>query len=345
VKSCFPHIALVLAGALAGCAMPGASGIDSGVALDRKSDNATLYVLNRLINAPTVTVYSGGGKTLLRTLQLGETGHFSRSAYELAASQSGLLYNLSPSKPKDTNGPGILNIYRDKGAKLISSVNLAKHYGRLALDKGGNVYTVCANRTICEYESNGKLLRQINTTNTLGRVEPIALAVDNSGNLAVLSDSVFVYPPGSNKPSWKIKFEQGTETSSEAFDPSGNLYISDFGNHVREYAPNTTTPVRVITEGVSVPTEVLCDSSSNLYVLNEFSVTVYAPQATTPSATVSAGISGPTAMAFDRDNDLYVSNEGSRDSSSVTVYAAGTLSLMRTVTNGVEGPTSIGVGP
>jgi len=328
-------------------AMPGISEVETASrGPNEKSTNITVYILNLNINTPTVSVYSQGGAKFVRTLALGEIGHFSENSYALAATRPGLLYTLSPTDPKRVTSPGVLNVYRDKGQKQITSVDLEKNYARLAVDEHGDAYTVCQKLVICEYTSGGQPLRQINTKNILGRDTPVALAVDRNGDLAVLGNSAFVYPPGSKKPTWRIPSTEEMNNSSEAFDPSGNLYIADFHGYVREYAPNSGTPSRIITQGIETPTQVLCDSSGNLYVLNTYTITVYAAGATSPNATITDGLNEPSAMALDSADNLYVANSSrSNATGTMTVYAAVTYSLLRTVTSGVETPRAIGVSP
>jgi DNA-binding beta-propeller fold protein YncE len=85
------------------------------------------------------------------------------------------------------------------------------------------------------------------------------------------------------------------------FDGSGNLYVANAGdNDVTVYAPGSTSVLRTISQGVSVPDALGFDGSGNLYVVNykRRTVTVYAPGKTSVLRTISQGLVNPRALAF-----------------------------------------------
>ena len=127
-----------------------------------------------------------------------------------------------------------------------------------------------------------------------------------------------------------------------AFDASGNLYVTNFGNNfngttVSVFAPGSATPTSTLT-GLSFPSALRFDSSGNLYVINTNtnSVEVFAPQATTPTSTLT-GLDDPTALAFDSSDNLYVANA---DANTVSVYSPGSTTPTRTLT-GLDAPVAL----
>ena len=97
-----------------------------------------------------------------------------------------------------------------------------------------------------------------------------------------------------------------------AMDRKGNLYVANThecgGKTIVVYAPNSTTPSRVITKGVSGPNALAFDSAGNLYVANILhpAVTVYAPGSTVPARTIKAPY--PWDLTLDAADNLYVAN-------------------------------------
>ncbi|HEY1682128.1 MAG TPA: hypothetical protein VGF98_10865 [Candidatus Tumulicola sp.] len=306
----------------------------------------TVSALNLGGSTATVTVYSNAGARLLRTISLVAVDDLTKKLFNMTASSSGFLYIELPADPGQVKSPGLLTIYKGKGAKKIASIGLSSNYYLLVADAVGNVYTMCKNRLMCEYNASGKSVRKINV-GKYGWNGAEALAVDSSGDLAIVyNDAAMVFPPGATKPSWSIGSSQGMGGNiSATFDPSGNLYIAGINDKVFVFAPNASSPSYVIEDGVANPSEVVCDSLGNLYVLNGSTIARYAQGESTPESTIGVGPSA-VSMALDAADNLYVANEGgSGNTGSVTVYAAGSNSLVRTVTNGIEGPASVGVSP
>lgn len=370
-------IGVCLSGALlAACGGPGTltsqSASQSGLPAQRgtmpvtpagKSNSPTLYVLNSGGGkAFAVTVYSDGGASLLRSISFGEDSE------GFTVDPLGHFYVAFPETQGDPGGPGLLNIYGSRGAKVLRTLHQRHPFGLLTIDGSGNLYTLCANARVCEYASAKQhVIRKI-ALGKFGSGRSTALATDASGNLA--SDSLYgpvlVFAPGATEPYWKIT--TGIDFSTAlAFDAAGDLYVVNFGNEsldpgsVAVYAPGSSSPMRTITDGVVKPSALAFDGAGNLYVLNYCiyqpssgcaqapAVTVYAPGGVTPIRTITTGIGGAGALTLDQSADLYVANSGSTtppsDPGSVTVYAPGGSSPMRTVTQDVQNPVALGLGP
>lgn len=338
------------AGGLATQPSGGGVGATNSQLSSSKNAQSTLYALNVGGSSATVTVYSQGKTKPTRTITLGPVAEATQRFYNMAVSSAGFLYTELPANPADSHSKGILNIYASKGSKHLATVNLGKNYHLLTTDSVGNVYTMCKTALLCEYTSSGKNVRKIN----MGKFglpywrNIQALAVDDSGNLAVLDDhGALVFPPGPVNPTWSIDEDSGmTLNTSAAFDSSGNLYIAGNNNRVLVYPPNANSPSMVISDGIDAPMQLLCDGQGNLYVLSGLSVVEYAAGQSTPERTITDGISYARSMALDNAGNLYVANKGSSsETGSVTVYTAGSGQLSQTLTSGILNPSVVGVSP
>jgi hypothetical protein len=348
-------LSLALLSACAGGASPespGASGAppDTMNARPRNGYDATLYALNVGGKTATVTVYAQGGAKLLRTVSLGSVDSGSQRLYDMTTSSAGFLYTESPTQPSLGHSKGTLNIYENKGGKHIGSAKLEMNYHLITADAEGNVYVMCNTAELCEFTSRGKSVRKIN----IGKLgKPAwrniqALAVDHSGNLAVISDyQAAVFPPGALTPTWTIN-DEGSEgetlNKSATFDSSGNLYIGANTNQVLVYPSNAESPSMAIP--VYSPNQLVCDATGNLYVLNGESVIKFSAGQSVPEYTITDGISYAKSIAVDAEGTLYVANEGEpSQSGSVTTYGAGTGKLLQTLTKGIINPSAVGVTP
>ncbi len=130
-----------------------------------------------------------------------------------------------------------------------------------------------------------------------------------------------------------------------AADASGTLYVAN-PETVSEYAPGQSTPLRTISNGLSLgsgshPQELALDSQGNLYVANagacypNDTVNVYAPGQTTASRTVTlpGGECKPFAVAVDGQNNLFaITQTFTGHAGSVYEYAPGQTTPSRTIT-------------
>jgi hypothetical protein len=306
-----------------------------------KKSGPTLYVLNSngASGSSSITVYSGGGAKLLRTISVGKKGSPS-----FTVDGDGKLY----ASDYPGHGRATLRIYENQGAKLVGKWRQKQAYVDLTADASGNIFTTCG-ITVCEYDASGKVTRKFTHAT-------FPLAVDNSGDVSVSecggkgdNGVQCIFAPGETKPFWTA--DAAAYPADSGFDPSGDLYVAISGGTggVQEFAPNGSDPTRTLTAGMTNPYALAFDTANNVYVLNQGAVTVYPPTGTEPTRTISQGIGGCGLhsacihpIAFDDSGDLYVANNAAN---TITVYAPNTSTPVRTITTGIDGPIGLSVGP
>jgi len=229
------------------------------------------------------------------------------------------------------------------------SVGLANAEGEaVVFDHAGNAWVSSFDSHIFEYTaaslaSSGVPTPTVTIT-TAGAI--VGMAFDASGNLWAgdyANSQVLEYTPaqlaagGTPTPHVVITSNSGSIQSplGMAFDPSGNLWVSNQGNsHLVEFTPaqlaaggNPAPHVDLAptaTHSLSDPYGVAFDANGNLWVSNNGSpgtiVRFDASQLTTsgnptPAASIagsSAG-SGPEGLAFDFSGGLWVADNGSNE--------------------------------
>jgi hypothetical protein len=132
----------------------------------------------------------------------------------------------------------------------------------------------------------------------------VSMAVDGAGN---------IYVPGSDLVT-KIAADTfavstfGSVTGSVpgvTVDANGNVYFSDFNNNtIYEVAAGSTTPVALVTNGLSGPRGLAVDAAGNLYVANQNSANIVKLTAGTWAPTVIAAGYGYDSLMMDQYGTL-----------------------------------------
>lgn len=235
---------------------------------------------------------------------------------------------------------------------LVRTITLGKYApaGAVAFDRSGYLYAIS---DYFEVSVFAPASRELVRTITDGVFEPLALAVDRSGNLYVANGEngdygdIAIYPPNSATPSRTIT-EGIYDPESLAFDSSGNLYVGNglYADRVTVYSPSGAL-LRTIVDGVRDPQSIGLDARGDLFVANTEdglgrSVTVYAPGKTKLVQTITDGIDCPQSLAIDSAGRLYVANNAN---GTATIYAPKTRKLLRTISKEVGAPWVVAVDP
>jgi hypothetical protein len=227
----------------------------------------------------------------------------------------------------------------------------------MSLDPWNDVYTADGSPDqgqIIAYTPGGtSLLLTINASAVQ------SLAFDSSGNVYE-ANTIAVAEFAARSTKLVRTISRGTKGAiALAFDPAGNLYVGRVSGDIQIFAPGAQHPFRKITNGVTLPNELLFDSSGDLYVANcpacwsysqaGGSIAEYAPGSDTPFRTITEGIDTPDAIALSRNGLLFVASNpslkpGVTKPGWITVYSSGTEPL-RKLTVGVGGPVSLALDP
>jgi DNA-binding beta-propeller fold protein YncE len=237
---------------------------------------------------------------------------------------------------------------RGRLVRTISLNTSGTDAGGLAFDNSGYLYAISGYFGVALFAPGS---RSFVRTITDGVFEPLAIAVDRSGNLYVANGhngyegNIAVYSPGSGTPSRTIT-EDIYDPESLAFDSAGNLYVGNglYADEVTVYSPSGTL-LRTITDGVRDPQSIALDARDDLFVANTEdgegrTVTVYAPGKTQLLQTITDGIDCPQTLAVDSAGRLYVANNAN---GTATVYTAKTRKLLRTISKKVRNPWGLAV--
>jgi hypothetical protein len=284
-------------------------GDPSGIALDAKGN---LYVANRQLQ--TVTVYSPNRLGPVRTLTVGK-GFPQAIAVDpndniYVANSKGTgtepyVLVFAPGQQKATltlidgiTSPKVVTTDRRAYVYVANEFNIAVYPPEsakpsavikksvsvplsLAFDSSGNLYVANSNKRgrsakgwVAVYEAKTfGLLRTI----TSGLYQPTALAFAKSGNLFVASSCFVPYSQSCNK--WSVAV----------------------------YPPNSSTPNRMITDGIQSPNGLALGPSGNLFVANcwacgpgHVTVPIYPSGKSSPSKVIDYGrfVAGPTGIAI-----------------------------------------------
>jgi hypothetical protein len=316
---------------------------------------ATVYVGN-IVSEPDsyVTAFNGSGSKTLRTIP---------SSYRVIGLTVDVHGHLFVATEPSGNGTSTLSIYGNRGSKLLQTLTENHGFYSPTLDPEGNMFTWCGEFELCEYAADGEKVvsnkiiwrLRLSKDRLNGQV-----VIDPSGDIAIGTRlETWVFKPGQQTPYWKINDD--SYQGAIAFDSSGNLYVGS-GNScgssgsIAMYAPNETTPTRVLSDASSGNIQSLSfDASGNLYALTSAckgvpsAIAVFPPQASAPSRTITKGLEDFTeiaGMAVAATGQVYVAGVGDTLSSGrLVVYAAGSSNPLRTVTTGAQYPFNIAAAP
>jgi sugar lactone lactonase YvrE len=347
---------------------PSATGLSLpfGVALD---SNLNIYVANN--GANSVTEYaagSSGNSAPIATIAGSNTGLINPSGVALDSSKNIYVANLGSL----SGASDIVTIFAagsngnvSPTATITGPATGLNYPTAITLDSSGNIYVANAGtqnggaNTVTVYPagSNGNVAPSatISGSNT-GLLVPWGIALDSSKNIYVAndgssvgqSDSVTVYPAGSNGNVTPSATISGTNTGLDspggiAVDSSGNIYVTNDGDltsnpdNVTVFSPgsngNVSPSYTLAGLGMGYPFGIAVDAHQNIYVANDNSnlesvddITVYPPDNPIPSEIIglNPALDAPAGITIGSSGNVYVTNQGSLSGSidSVNVYAA-----------------------
>ena len=306
-----------------------------------------------------MTLVASGGESL--TLNLGNTVTGSELAVDGAALGGTALSNtasfFSGTSPSSVAVDGAGNVYAVSGSKILESIaasssssqvlasSLTPAPTKIAVDVTGNIYYLNGTSNIQELAVSAAGSPSTYTAktisyipNNLGTANPVALAVDPSGNLFVADEQSSVgtiYKLSLSTLS--LSTQVSTVYNAGAFgviraiavDPAGNLYVADATASavyklvagVDQTSADSTYKQFVYTEttALSGPASALAvDAAGNLYVQTASStagVTEYPLSGAASTGVIVLGsVSTPDGIALDGAGNLY-----SADASSTSV--------------------------
>jgi serine/threonine-protein kinase len=136
-----------------------------------------------------------------------------------------------------------------------------------------------------------------------------------------------------------------SQPQSACMDGDGMLYVLNGvgSGWISEYPLGSTSPSKMITQGVDEPAFCAIDSSGNLWITNVGSVnlTEYLKDSSTPNKVITSGLSLPVGVAIDHLGTIYVANRGGGNNTNIQVYPFGSTSPSRTITDGIHWPIGI----
>jgi sugar lactone lactonase YvrE len=288
------------------------------------------------------------------------------------------VFVTNPGGDNVTNpGGGTISVYPDATfgnvASLVTNPNLLNPTG-IAFDSAGNIYVAdTGNDTITVYAAGASgapnPIATIAGSNT-GLSAPSGLALDSSGNIYVAncgtceatSDSITVYPAGSNGNVTPTAVISGTNTGLNipggiALDANRNIYVTNGSYNggyyvagpgtITEYSAGSTgnvAPIATLSGSnteLFTPSGIFIDPSGNIWVTNDdrfggddFAGTVEEfPPGSNGNVTAMVEIYGscsslsfPYGVGIDSAGNIYVADAGPGDGytpGEITVYAAG----------------------
>ena len=215
----------------------------------------------------------------------------------------------------------------------------------------------CAESSSCS-PTEGLVYRLDGRPITDGIANPVAMAVDTSGNLYVSNavtanaGNVTVYAAHSGRLIRVLTGYRG-DSYALAFSPDGDLYVvSDYidgcceiAGSVAVYAPGQALPARRLSDVASFPGRPAFDASGDLYQPNFDTfpgyISVYAPGARAPYRTINKGLGFPLALMFGTHEQFYVLNGVFGGGTDILVYRHDGDSPLMTITAGVSNSSAI----
>lgn len=260
----------------------------------------------------------------------------------IADAATGRILKVSGGTLSRVAGTGMAGAGAVKSQIAATSDQLGEPTG-VAVTSGGTVYIADASNLQLLKVSNGILSTVAGTGTTLGDNEAAsaaqfsvlnAIAVDAGGNLyfddlqrvGLLSNSAITTFAGDGTAGYQGDGGLATAAylsapAGVALDPSGNLFIADYGNNrVREVSNGIITTVAgngtfgytgaggtATSALLGNPSSVAIDSAGSLYITDSYRVMKTTKGKTSTTISTIAGLDNPQGIAVDAAGNVYVS--------------------------------------
>ncbi|HEY8781218.1 MAG TPA: T9SS type A sorting domain-containing protein [Mucilaginibacter sp.] len=297
-----------------------------GMAID---PSGNIYVTNYGNN--TVSEYSSTGASK-GTYGLSSLSNPVGIAFDALGNGYVLNFNHTNSGTGNYNDNAYVSQYAAKGDTIIYGLGTATG---ITMNASNNLYIAegsanKGNNTVAQYNTLGYLAFSLS-----GTTNPVAVAVDNSGNIYVLDNTNKNVTGYTSTGTLLASFTTITGLSNPNaiyIDGAGNIYIGDSGTgSVKVYNSSGTTLLTSIT-GLTDPRGIVTDSQGNLYVSDytNNTVTKYPPIG-------GYYLSGtlPPGLSFNSSNGDFTGAPASSfnlKTDTVTAYFSSTSSATATVT-------------
>jgi hypothetical protein len=200
----------------------------------------------------------------------------------------------------------------------------------------------------------------IGAPGAMPKMQPIAKASSGRFTYRLTKGLLFVALPDSEYPYLGIKvydlrkadpkplvdITNGvSQPQSVCIDHRRTLYVVNGTGSISEYKLGSTSPSKMITQGLNEPAFCAIDAHDSLWITNVggANITEYLHGSSTPNKVITRGITEPVGIAIDRAGNIYVANHYNASNTNIQVYHSGRSTPSRTITAGVEWPVGIGV--
>ena len=265
---------------------------------------------------------------------------------------------------------GDVNVYTSTLGKVRRIVRGAGDAVTIKLDRTGTLYLLTSGQgfysgvEVNEWDWGARSPSRKVT----GFVWADAIAVDAASKLYVsdcntcpegdllrtqVRDAIYIYRARQTKP-WRTITQGLHSPRSIAVDGEGYLYVANVPNDSRKqrpsiavYAPDSSTPLKVITQEIGGQGLLTADSQNDLFLaVGCCKILEYSQGLGKLLRTITDQVSGPAGLAVDASGTLYVANTSQFPAKgSISVYTPGSVKAAYVVVNGINDPVAVTVSP
>jgi sugar lactone lactonase YvrE len=238
-----------------------------GMAVD---PSGNIYVVNYGNN--TISEYNSSGSFINNTFGSSMIKNPAGLAFDAAGNAYVLNYARTNNGNGNQNGNAYVAQYTSSGTYVSSIVQGLGTANGITIDASSNLYVAQGsynggNNTVSQYNTSGSLAFTTGSANT---ANPVAVAVDGSGNIYVLDNTNKNVTQFNSTGTYQSIVITGlTNPNAIYIDGAGDIYVADSGTGgttgtVKVY--NAAGTVLTSITGLTDPRGLVTDSKGNLYV-------------------------------------------------------------------------------